>query len=90
VLRAADRGIRPHGFYILGSLSWRTLKITFVDGGRNGEPGYEEDPMEDFVLRENVIIFKRQLANAKDDGHRKLLLKLLAEEERHQPGKETK
>jgi hypothetical protein len=31
------------------------------------------------------------LANAKDDGHRKLLLKLLAEEEeRYRPGKKTK
>ena len=37
--------------------------------------------MEDFVHRENLTIFKRQLANAKNDVQRQLLLKLLAEEE---------
>ena len=37
--------------------------------------------MEDFVHRENLTIFKRQLANVKNDVHRQLLLKLLAEEE---------
>jgi hypothetical protein len=37
--------------------------------------------VEDFVHRENVSIFKRQLADAKNDAHRQLLLKLLAEEE---------
>ena len=37
--------------------------------------------MEDFVHRENLIIFKRRLADAKSDVHRQLLLKLLAEEE---------
>ena len=37
--------------------------------------------MEDFLHRENVIIFKRQLADAKTDAHRQLLLKLFAEEE---------
>jgi hypothetical protein len=37
--------------------------------------------VEDFVHRENLTIFKRQLANAKSDVHRQLLLKLLAEEE---------
>jgi hypothetical protein len=37
--------------------------------------------VEDFVHRENLIIFKRRLADAKSDVHRQLLLKLLAEEE---------
>ena len=37
--------------------------------------------MEDFVHRENLIIFKRRLADAKSDIQRQLLLKLLAEEE---------
>jgi hypothetical protein len=35
--------------------------------------------MEEFVRRENLIIFKRRLAEAKDDAQRQLLLKLLAE-----------
>jgi polyhydroxyalkanoate synthesis regulator protein len=37
--------------------------------------------VEDFVHRENLIIFKRRLADAKSDIQRQLLLKLLAEEE---------
>ena len=37
--------------------------------------------MEGFVHRENLAIFKRRLADAKNDVHQQLLLKLLAEEE---------
>ena len=37
--------------------------------------------MEDFIHRENLIIFKGRLANAKTDVQRQLLFKLLAEEE---------
>lgn len=37
--------------------------------------------MEEFIHRENVKIFTRQLALAKDDAQRQLLLRLLAEEE---------
>jgi hypothetical protein len=37
--------------------------------------------MEDFIHRENLIIFKRRLAEASDDGQRQILLKLLADEE---------
>jgi hypothetical protein len=37
--------------------------------------------VEDFVHRENLIIFKRRLADTKNDVQRQLLLKLLAEEE---------
>ena len=37
--------------------------------------------MEDFVHRESLAILKRRLADAKNDIHRQLLLKLLAEEE---------
>jgi hypothetical protein len=37
--------------------------------------------MEEFVHRENLIIFKRQLAAVKNEAQRQLLLKLLAEEE---------
>ena len=35
--------------------------------------------MKEFVRRENLIIFKRRLAEVKDDAQRQLLLKLLAE-----------
>jgi hypothetical protein len=35
--------------------------------------------MGEFVRRENLIIFKRRLAEVKDDAQRQLLLKLLAE-----------
>ena len=37
--------------------------------------------MEKFIRRENLIIFKRRLAEAKTDTQRQMLLKLLAEEE---------
>jgi hypothetical protein len=37
--------------------------------------------MEEFMHRENLRIFKRQLALAKGDAQRQLLLKLIAEEE---------
>ena len=37
--------------------------------------------MEEFIHRENLIIFKRRLAEAKNDARRQMLLKLLAEEE---------
>jgi hypothetical protein len=41
--------------------------------------------MEEFVRRENLIIFRRQLALAKDDAQRQLLLKLIAKEEAKVP-----
>jgi hypothetical protein len=37
--------------------------------------------MERFIRHENLIIFKRQLAESTDDAQRQLLLKLLAEED---------
>jgi hypothetical protein len=37
--------------------------------------------MEEYIRRENLKIFKRHLALAKDDAQRQLLLRLLAEEE---------
>ena len=37
--------------------------------------------MEEFIRRENLIIFKRRLAEAKNDAQRQMLAKLLAEEE---------
>lgn len=37
--------------------------------------------MEEFLHRENLIIFRRQLAGARNDAQRQVLLKLLAEEE---------
>ena len=37
--------------------------------------------MEEFMHCENLKIFKRHLALAKDDAQRQLLLRLLAEEE---------
>lgn len=41
--------------------------------------------MEEFVHRENLKIFRRRLALAKDDAQRQLLLRLLAEEEARVP-----
>jgi len=41
--------------------------------------------MEEFVHCENLKILRRQLALAKDDVQRQLLLKLLAEEEARLP-----
>jgi hypothetical protein len=41
--------------------------------------------MEEFMRRENLIIFRRQLALAKDDAQRQLLLKLIAKEEAKVP-----
>ncbi len=41
--------------------------------------------MEEFVHCENLTIFRRQLALAKDDVQRQLLLKLLAQEEARVP-----
>jgi hypothetical protein len=37
--------------------------------------------MDKFIHRENLALFKRRLAEAPDDATRKVLLKLLAEEE---------
>ena len=37
--------------------------------------------MEEFIHRENLIIFKRRLAEARNDAHRQMLAKLLSEEE---------
>ena len=37
--------------------------------------------MEEFIHRENLIIFRRRLAGATSDIQRQMLLKLLAEEE---------
>jgi hypothetical protein len=41
--------------------------------------------MEEYVRRENLKIFKRQLALVKDEARRQFLLKLLAEEEAKVP-----
>jgi len=42
--------------------------------------------MDEFIRRENLIIFRRRLAEATNDAQRKILLKLLADEEaRGQP-----
>ena len=41
--------------------------------------------MEEFIHRENLKIFRRQLALVKDDAQRQLLLRLLAEEEARVP-----
>jgi hypothetical protein len=46
---------------------------------------WREDAMEEFMRRENLIIFRRQLALAKDDAQRQLLLKLIAKEEAKVP-----
>jgi hypothetical protein len=37
--------------------------------------------MEDYIRRENLKLFKRHLALAKDDAQRQLILRLMAEEE---------
>jgi hypothetical protein len=41
--------------------------------------------MDEFLHRENLKLFKRQLALAKDEAQRQLLLKLLAAEEARVP-----
>jgi hypothetical protein len=41
--------------------------------------------VEDFVHRQNLARFKRQLDNASDDAERKVLQALLSEEELKQP-----
>ena len=41
--------------------------------------------MDKFIHRENLVLFKRRLAEAPDDAKRKVLLKLLAEEEAKDP-----
>jgi hypothetical protein len=37
--------------------------------------------MDDFIHRENLALFKRKLAEARDEGTRLMLMKLIAEEE---------
>jgi hypothetical protein len=37
--------------------------------------------MDEFIRRENLIIFRRRLAEATSDAQREILVKLLAEEE---------
>jgi hypothetical protein len=37
--------------------------------------------MEKFIHQENLALFRRRLAEARDDATRQILLKLLAEEE---------
>jgi hypothetical protein len=47
----------------------------------NSRPLWKEDAMEEFIHREKLVIFKRHLAETKNDVHRQMLAKLLAEEE---------
>jgi hypothetical protein len=37
--------------------------------------------MDDFIHRENLALFKRKLAEARDEGTRQTLMKLIADEE---------
>lgn len=37
--------------------------------------------MEEYIHQENLVLFKKQLAEARSEFERKVLLKLLAEEE---------
>jgi hypothetical protein len=41
--------------------------------------------MENYIRRENVALFKRRLTEALDDAHRKIILKLIADEEAKAP-----
>ena len=41
--------------------------------------------MEGFIHRENLALFRKRLAEPCDDAQRRLLLKLLAEEEAKEP-----
>jgi hypothetical protein len=41
--------------------------------------------MEKFIHRENLALFKRRLAEPRSDAERKVLLKLLADEEAKEP-----
>lgn len=46
--------------------------------------------MEKFIHRENLTLFRKRLAEAPDDTTRKILLKLLAEEEAKEPPSQPK
>jgi hypothetical protein len=48
--------------------------------------------MEKYIHRENLTLFKKRLAEARDESERQVLLKLLAEEEAKNsaPSKERK
>jgi hypothetical protein len=41
--------------------------------------------MERFIHEQNLLLFKKRLAEARTDAERKALQKLLAEEEKKQP-----
>ncbi len=41
--------------------------------------------MDGFIHRENLALFKKRLAEARDDATREVLLKLIAEEEAKPP-----
>jgi hypothetical protein len=41
--------------------------------------------MEKYILRENLLLFKKRLAEAHTDAERELLLRLLADEEAKEP-----
>jgi hypothetical protein len=44
-------------------------------------PDPRSGAMDKFILRENVALFRKRLAETQDDATRKVILKLLAEEE---------
>jgi hypothetical protein len=44
-----------------------------------------ESAMEKFIHRENLTLFKKRLAEPHSDAERKVLLKLLADEETKEP-----
>lgn len=75
----------PHalrGIKTVGS-SEDPMKSTVWRGWINGFS--RENIMKNFIHRENLALFKKRLADPCDDAERRVLLKLLAEEEAKEP-----
>jgi hypothetical protein len=45
----------------------------------------KEDAMDEYIHQQNLILFKKQIAEVNDEVKRKMLMKLLAEEEAKEP-----
>jgi DNA repair exonuclease SbcCD ATPase subunit len=45
----------------------------------------KEDAMDEYIHQQNLILFKKQIAEVKDEVKRNMLMKLLAEEQAKEP-----
>lgn len=59
----------------------QTLVLSFNQGGQS---------MEKFIHKENLVLFKKRLAEPHTDAEREVLLKLLADEKAKEPLPEKK